>query len=88
MALMTIRWFASWVKDRVRSCDVMVAKNYLRGEEMTNFNRLLSSVLDFVVDMALNGKEILMPQWEGHLDNLLKLMGRRVLRDRGVRKMS
>lgn len=88
MALMTIRWFASWVKDRVHSCDVMVAKNYLCGEEMTNFDRLLSSVLDVVVDMALNGKETFMPQWEGHLDNLLKLMGRRVLRGRGARKMS
>ncbi len=78
----------SWAKDRVHSSDVTVAKNYLHEEEITNFNRLTSMVLDFVEDMALNRREVFMAQWEEHLDKLLKLMGRKILRDKGTRKMS
>ncbi len=73
----------SCAKERVHSCDVTIAKNYLREEEIANFNRLTSMVLDFVEDQARNRKEIFMEQWEELINNLLTLMGRKVLRDKG-----
>lgn len=78
----------SWQRDKVRASDVSTAKNYLTAEEIESFNRLTSMCLDFVEDQAKQRKQIFMAEWETALDNLLKLMGRRILQGKGSRSMT
>ncbi len=73
----------SWAKERVHASDVGIAKNYLREDEIAGFNRLTSLCLDFVEDQAKNRQSIFMRDWEGLLDNLLSLTGRKVLHGKG-----
>ena len=75
----------SWVGDRIHVSDVTVAKNYLNEEEISDFNRLTSLCLDFVEDQAKNRREIFLHEWEDKLNELLRLMGRRVLKGKGQR---
>ena len=42
----------SWKGDVVRKGDVAVAKNYLRQDEITGLNRIVSMFLDFAEDQA------------------------------------
>ncbi|MEG3023182.1 MAG: RhuM family protein [Akkermansia sp.] len=73
----------SWKGDHVHSCDVTIAKNYLKEEEIDNFNRLTSLCLDFVEDQAKNRREVFLHEWENKLNELLLLMGRQVLKGKG-----
>lgn len=75
----------SWVGDRVHTSDITVAKNYLKEEEISDFNRLTSLCLDFVEDQAKNRREIFLHEWENKLNELLLLMGRRVMKGKGER---
>ena len=75
----------SWVGDRVHASDITVAKNYLKEEEISDFNRLTSLCLDFVEDQAKNRREIFLHEWENKLNELLLLMGRRVMKGKGER---
>lgn len=77
----------SWVGDRIHASDITVAKNYLNEEEISDFNRLTSLCLDFVEDQAKNRREIFLHEWEDKLNELLRLMGRRVLKGKGNRSM-
>ena len=75
----------NWAGDRIHISDVTVAKNYLNEEEIRDFNRLNSLCLDFVEDQAKNRREIFLHEWEDKLNELLRLMGRRVLKGKGQR---
>ena len=75
----------SWVGDRIHASDITVAKNYLNEEEISDFNRLTSLCLDFVEDQAKNRREIFLHEWEDKLNELLLLMGRRVMKGKGER---
>ncbi|QWO89745.1 virulence RhuM family protein [Candidatus Akkermansia timonensis] len=71
----------SWAGDRIHVSDVTVAKE----EEISDFNRLTSLCLDFVEDQAKKRREIFLHEWEDELNELLRLMGRRVLKGKGQR---
>lgn len=71
----------SWAGDRIHVSDVTVAKE----EEISDFNRLTSLCLDFVEDQAKNRREIFLHEWEDKLNELLRLMGRHVLKGKGQR---
>ena len=73
----------SWAGDRIHVSDVTVAKE----EEISDFNRLTSLCLDFVEDQAKKRREIFLHEWEDELNELLRLMGRRVLKGKGNRSM-
>lgn len=75
----------SWAGNRVHASDVTVAKNYLKETEIADFNRLTSMCLDFVEDQAKNRREVFLNEWENKLNELLLLMGRRVLKGKGLR---
>ena len=75
----------NWAGDRIHISDVTVAKNYLNEEEISDFNRLTSLCLDFVEDQAKNRREIFLHEWEDKLNELLRLLGRRVLKGKGRR---
>ena len=47
---------------KVRKKDIIVSKNYLSKEEITNLNRIVTMFLDFAEDSAKRRKEITMKE--------------------------
>ena len=64
--------------------DVQIAKNYLREEELTYLNLLVSQYLDFAEVQALQQKPMKMAEWIEKLDDLMKLSGRQLLVGKGT----
>ena len=63
----------------VRKGDVTLAKNYLRGPEITEFNLIVTMWLDFAEDQALRRKEVFLRNWAEKLDAFLNFNEREVL---------
>jgi hypothetical protein len=77
MGLMT------WKGDRVLKTDVTIAKNYLREEEITELNRIVTMWLDFAEDQARRRKQVFLKDWESRLDDFLRFNERSVLTSAG-----
>jgi hypothetical protein len=73
----------SWQGGVVRKGDVTVAKNYLRGDEIDELNRIVVMFLDFAEDQARRRKQIFMNTWQTRLDDFLRLNERSILPDGG-----
>lgn len=69
----------AWKGATVRKGDVTVAKNYLREEEITELNRIVTMFLDFAEDQAKRRKQIFLKDWRERLDAFLKFNERAVL---------
>jgi hypothetical protein len=69
----------SWKGDDVRKTDVIVAKNYLKGDEIGELNRIVVMWLDFAEDQARRRKQVFMKDWEQKLDEFLRFNDRKVL---------
>ncbi len=76
----------SWARDEVRKTDVTIAKNYLKRDEITTLNRIVTMWLDFAEDQASRRKQVFMQDWQTRLDEFLRFNDRDVLPDAG--KMS
>jgi len=63
--------------------DVTVAKNYLRGEEITELNRIVTMYLDFAEDQATRRKVLYMKDWQEKLNAFLKFNERDLLTNAG-----
>ena len=63
--------------------DVVVAKNYLSDNELTQLQRLVSAYLDMAEDMALRQIPMTMQDWEIRLNRFLDATDRAVLQDAG-----
>ena len=63
--------------------DVVVAKNYLTEDEMSQLQRLVSAYLDMAEDMALRHIPMTMSDWEVRLNRFLEFADREVLQDAG-----
>ena len=74
---------ASWKGAVVRKGDVIVAKNYLREEEITELNRIVVMFLDYAEDQAQRRKQVFLRDWPTKLDEFLRFNERRVLPDAG-----
>ncbi len=61
----------AWKGSRVRKEDVIVAKNYLRREEIDTLNRLVSLFLDQAELRVTSGKPLTLDYWRGNVDRLL-----------------
>jgi hypothetical protein len=68
---------------KIQKFDVVVAKNYLSKDEMTQLQRLVNSYLDLAEDMAKRHIPMTMQDWETRLNRFLELTDREVLRDAG-----
>ena len=68
---------------KIQKFDVVVAKNYLTENEMTQLARLVNSYLDLAEDFALREIPMTMSDWEERLNAFLKLTDRDVLNDAG-----
>jgi hypothetical protein len=69
----------AWKGAVVRKGDVTVAKNYLRENEITELNRIVTMFLDFAEDQAKRRKQIFLKDWREKLDAFLKFNERAVL---------
>jgi hypothetical protein len=73
----------TWKGAVVRKGDVTVAKNYLRDEEISELNRIVTMFLDYGEDQAKRRKQVFMRDWRTKLDEFLRFNERNVLRNAG-----
>lgn len=69
----------TWKSGSVRKGDVSVAKNYLREQEITELNRIVTMFLDFAEDQARRRKQVFLRDWKSRLDEFLRFNDRAVL---------
>lgn len=74
---------SAWEGGRVRKKDVVVAKNYLKQEEIDELNRIVVMYLDYAEDQAKRRKQMTMRQWEERLDAFLSFNERDILTHAG-----
>lgn len=68
----------------IRKADVIVAKNYLSREEITELNRIVTMYLDFAEDQARRKKPMYMAEWVQRLDAFLQFNERNILTRAGA----
>ena len=73
----------AWKGGMVRKADVTVAKNYLRQDEITELNRIVTMWLDFAEDQARRRKQVFLKDWEAKLNEFLRFNERGVLGNKG-----
>jgi hypothetical protein len=73
----------AWRSGVVRKGDVTIAKNYLRGDEIEELNRIVVMFLDFAEDQARRRKQIFLRDWQTKLDEFLRFNERAILPDAG-----
>ncbi|MBF7996610.1 RhuM family protein [Rahnella laticis] len=73
----------SYKYDEVRKTDVIIAKNYLHGNEINELNRIVSMWLDYAEDQAKRRKAVFLQSWQEKLDQFLAFNERDVLKNAG-----
>lgn len=73
----------SWKSDVVRKTDVVIAKNYLKEEEIDDLNRIVVMWLDYAEDQAKRRKQVFMKDWRDKLDDFLAFNERDILSHAG-----
>ena len=68
---------------KIHKYDVVIAKNYLTGQELQMLGRIVSSYLDLAEVQATRRIPMTMEDWEKRLNGFLTLMDRDVLSDAG-----
>jgi len=74
----------TWKGASVTKADVVVAKNYLGQDEITELNRIVTMWLDFAEDQARRRKQIFLKDWDMKLNEFLQFNERPVLTDKGT----
>lgn len=73
--------------DVVRKSDVVIAKNYLKDDEISQLNLIVNMWLDFSEDQARRRKQVFLNDWSEKLDSFLAFNDRDVLQGTGTVKM-
>lgn len=73
----------NWRGSKVRKQDVVIAKNYLREEELRPLNNLVEQYLIFAEGQAMRRIPMTMADWVNKLDGFLTLNDRNVLEHAG-----
>lgn len=68
---------------KIVKTDVVIAKNYLKENEMESMGRIVNSFLDLAEDMAKRHIPMTMEDWSKRIDKFLDLTDRPVLADAG-----
>lgn len=68
---------------KIIKSDVIVAKNYLSEQEMTQLNRMVTSYLDFAESMAERKIPLTMQDWEKRLNSFIEMFEYGLLQDAG-----
>ncbi len=74
----------AWKSGVVSNGDVLIAKNYLRAEEIGELNRIVTMFLDFAEDQARRRQQIFLRDWQTRLDDFLRFNERNVLPGAGT----
>ena len=74
---------SSWKGGRVRKQDVVIAKNYLDGEELQEMDRIVTMYLDYAEDQARRRQSMTMQEWADKLDAFLTFNERDLLEHAG-----
>ena len=73
----------SWKAGRVRKTDVVVAKNYLRADELDALNRIATMFLDYAEDRASQRQNLRMDDWRQYVDRFVEFNERPLLKNAG-----
>ena len=68
---------------KIRKTDVVVAKNYLKEEELEFFNRIVTMYLDYAEFQAKNKRVMYMKDWVDKLDGFLQFNEKEILNHKG-----
>ena len=68
---------------KIHKYDVVVAKNYLTEQELSQLGRIVSAYLDMAEAQAERNIPMTMEDWEQRLNGFLKLWDRDILQDNG-----
>ena len=69
--------------EKPKKSDVTVAKNYLKEDEISILNRLVSAYLEFAELQAIRQKPMYMKDWIEKLDDFIKMSGSELLQHAG-----
>ena len=78
-----LKTWKSAPQGKILESDVVIAKNYLEKEEITELNNLVSMYLDFAERQVKLGHIISMEEWKEKLELFLKLNEYSILSDNG-----
>ncbi|MCI0496593.1 virulence RhuM family protein, partial [candidate division KSB1 bacterium] len=73
----------NWLGTKPSKEEVVIAKNYLSGEELELLNRIVTAYLEFAEIQALNRKPMYMRDWIAKLDDFLRLSDYDILEHAG-----
>ena len=73
----------SWRGEKVRKGDVVIAKNYLKADELSALNNLVEQYLVFAEGQAMRRVKMYMKGWVAKLNGFLSLNDRDILKDAG-----
>lgn len=68
---------------KIVKTDVVIAKNYLKENELEELGRIVSAYLDLAENRAKRHMPMTMEDWARHLDRILQADDRELLRDAG-----
>ncbi len=74
----------SWQGNRVRKQDVIVAKNYLRQDEIDKLNRLVVAFLDQAELRVLSRRDLTLSFWRENVDRFIEFNDKPVLAGKGT----
>ena len=74
-------------KGKIRKSDVIIAKNYLTQEELSELNRIVSMYLDYAENQAVKHRLMSMEDWAKRLDLFLEFNEYDILDNKGKIKM-
>ncbi len=73
----------SWRGEKVRKGDIVIAKNYLKSDELSALNNLVEQYLVFAEGQAMRHVKMYMKGWVEKLNGFLSLNDRDILKDAG-----
>ena len=68
---------------KIVKTDVSIAKNYLKGNELESFGRIVNAFLDLAEDRAKRHIPMTMEDWAKYIDRFLTMDDRELLQDNG-----
>ena len=68
---------------KILKSDVVIAKNYLNHQHISELNRIVSAYLDLAENNAQRGIAFSMQQWSAFLEKFLELSNYPILKDKG-----
>lgn len=73
----------TWKGNIVRKGDVIIAKNYLNGEELDSLNRLVDVFLTSAEERVKGRRDLTLDYWRKNVDSLLIYQEKDILKGRG-----